>query len=88
MSLVSHLEHLQNSLTESQMERREAKERSDTIIMHLTKQLEEKTVMLEDMRSRSIWTRVKTALGFECMEKSRLSHSPSTNASGHLRAMI
>lgn len=67
-SLISHLEHdvehLQSSLTESQMERREAKERSDTIIIHLTKQLEEKTMMLEDLRSRSIWRRVKTALGF------------------------
>lgn len=39
-------------------------QRSDTIILQLTKQLEQQTLMLEDMRNRSLWRRVKTALGF------------------------
>jgi multidrug resistance efflux pump len=36
-----------------------AKQRSDTIIMQLTRQLEQQTLMLEDMRHRSIWRRLK-----------------------------
>jgi len=39
-------------------------ERSDTIIMQLTKQLEKQTLMLEDMRNRSLWFRLKAVLGF------------------------
>lgn len=39
-------------------------ERSDTIIMKLTMQLEKQTLMLEDMRNRSLWRRFKGALGF------------------------
>lgn len=42
-----------------------------TIIMQLSQQLEQKTLALEDksriiedMRNRSIWTRLKTAMGF------------------------
>jgi len=32
--------------------------------MQLTKQLEKQTLMLEDMRNRSLWFRLKAALGF------------------------
>ena len=39
-------------------------ERSDTIIMKLTMQLEKQTFLLEDMRNRSLWRRFKGALGF------------------------
>jgi len=42
----------------------EDRQRSDTIIMQLTKQLEQQTLLLEDMRDHSLWKRVKTALGF------------------------
>jgi hypothetical protein len=42
-----------------QEERQKAQERSDTIIMQLTKQLEQQTLMLQDMRHRSIWRRLK-----------------------------
>jgi predicted site-specific integrase-resolvase len=41
-----------------------AKQRSDTIILQLTRQFEEQTKLIEDMRPRSLWSRVKTALGF------------------------
>jgi predicted RNase H-like nuclease (RuvC/YqgF family) len=40
------------------------KQRSDTIILQLTRQFEEQTKLLEDMRHRSMWSRVKTAFGF------------------------
>jgi hypothetical protein len=34
------------------------------IIMQLTKQLEQQTLLIEDLRHRSLWSKVKTALGF------------------------
>ena len=45
-----------------------AKQRSDTIILQLTRQFEEQTKMLEDMPQRSLWSRVKTAFGFACAD--------------------
>ena len=57
--LHSELEHIQMTLDEVIQESRESRERSDTIIMQLTKQLENKNLMLEDMRNRSLWHRVK-----------------------------
>jgi excisionase family DNA binding protein len=39
----------------------ETSERSDTIIMQLSKQLEQQTFLLEDLRQRSLWRRVKMA---------------------------
>lgn len=50
----SEIEYLRNELSE-------ARQRSDTIILQLTKQLENKTVALEDMRNRSFWQRIKMA---------------------------
>jgi len=40
------------------------KQRSDTIILQLTRQFEAQTKLIEDMRHRSLWARVKTAFGF------------------------
>jgi peptidoglycan hydrolase CwlO-like protein len=40
------------------------KQRSDTIILQLTRQFEEQKKLLEDMRHRSLWSRVKTVFGF------------------------
>lgn len=39
-------------------------ERSDTIILQLTRQLESKQKQLEDLRDSSLWRRFKVALGF------------------------
>jgi predicted DNA-binding protein YlxM (UPF0122 family) len=47
-----------------QQDAESAKQRSDTIILQLTRQFEEQTKLLEDMRHRSMWSRVKTAFGF------------------------
>ena len=40
----------------------EAQQRSDTIILQLTRQFEQQTLLLEDMRNRSFWRRIKVAL--------------------------
>jgi predicted DNA-binding protein YlxM (UPF0122 family) len=47
-----------------QQDAESAKQRSDTIILQLTRQFEEQTKLLEDMRHRSMWSRVKTVFGF------------------------
>jgi len=41
-----------------------SRQRSDTIILQLTRQFDEQTKLLEDMRHRSLWSRVKTVFGF------------------------
>jgi len=58
--LRDEIEYLREKLDQAQEDR----QRADTIIMQLTKQLEKQTLLLEDMRDRSLWKRVKTALGF------------------------
>lgn len=58
--LRSENQYLRNKLDQAQEDRL----RTDTIIMQLTRQLEQQTLLIEDMRHRSVWTRVKTALGF------------------------
>jgi len=45
-------------------EMQQDRQRSDTIIMKLTLQLEQQTQLLEDMRHRSLWSKVRTVLGF------------------------
>ena len=40
----------------------ESQQRSDTIILQLTRQVEQKTLALEDMRDRSLWRRIKMAV--------------------------
>jgi predicted DNA-binding protein YlxM (UPF0122 family) len=50
-----------------QQDAESAKQRSDTIILQLTRQFEEQTKLLEDMRKErasGLWARVKTAFGF------------------------
>ena len=56
-------EYLQQELSQALQRENEARERSDTIVLQLTKQLENQTLMLEDTRKeseRSLWRRVKT----------------------------
>jgi len=63
----TQIERLQSELSES-------RSRSDTIILQLTRQFEEQTKLLEDMRGkfvsvppanhRSLWSRVRTAFRF------------------------
>jgi len=62
--LHTQLEHSKMTLDEVLEESRESRKRSDTIILQLTGQFSEQTKMLEDMRQRSVWSRVKTAFGF------------------------
>ena len=62
----TEIEYLRQELTEArqitkqmQEDAASSKQRSDTIIMQLTRQLEKQTLMLEDMRNRSLWHRIK-----------------------------
>jgi uncharacterized protein YbbC (DUF1343 family) len=63
----TEIEYLRQELTEArqitkqmQEDAASSQQRSDTIIMQLTRQLEKQTLMLEDMRNRSLWHRIKT----------------------------
>lgn len=63
----TEIEYLRKELTEArqitkqmQEDAASSQQRSDTIIMQLTRQLEKQTLMLEDMRNRSLWHRIKT----------------------------
>ena len=58
------IEYLRAELTKANEAITDMAQRHDTIVMQLTKQLEHHQLMIEDMRNRSIWTRLKTALGF------------------------
>lgn len=59
------IEHLQNTLDEALQESASSRERSDTIILQLTRQLEQHKLMLEDMRQRQpILQKVKSWFGF------------------------
>lgn len=62
--LRQQLEEAMKTIKQMQEDSESAKQRSDTIILQLTRQFEEQTKMLEDMRPSSLWSRVKTALGF------------------------
>lgn len=62
--LREQIEYLQQRLEQAQDQVQEDRQRADTIIMQLTKQLEQQTLMLEDMRDRSLWTRLKAAFSF------------------------
>ena len=62
----TEIEYLRQELTEArqitkqmQEDAASSQQRSDTIIMQLTRQLEKQTLMLEDMRNRSLWHRIK-----------------------------
>jgi len=72
--LEAQNEELLRELHESRQREDESRQRSDTIILQLTRQFEEQTKMLEDMRGkfdtatpadhRSMWSRVKATFGF------------------------
>ena len=62
--LKARLEQAQDTIDNLSEERQRAQERSDTIILQLTRQLESKQKQLSDMRERSLWRRFKVALGF------------------------
>jgi predicted transcriptional regulator len=49
-------------LSESRQREDDARQRSDTIILQLTRQFEQQTKLLEDMRNRSFWRRIKMAI--------------------------
>lgn len=53
------IEYLRAELSQANQTISEMQQRHDTIIMQLTKQLEQQTLMLEDMRHRSLWRRLK-----------------------------
>jgi excisionase family DNA binding protein len=57
--LKTENEYLRQELSQERQRHDEAQKQSNTIIMQLTKQLEQQTLMLEDMRHRSIWRRLK-----------------------------
>ena len=57
--LREQIEYLQHRLEQAQETIDDMQKRSDMIIMQLTRQLENQTLMLEDMRNRSLWCRVK-----------------------------
>ena len=60
--LQETIDNLQTQLAQAHeiiREMQQDRQRSDTIILQLTKQLENQTLMLEDMRNRSLWHRVK-----------------------------
>jgi transcriptional antiterminator len=59
------IEHLKQLLDDTLQDVRESKERADTIILTLTRRLDEQVKMLEDMRQRqNIWQRVKARIGW------------------------
>jgi len=64
--LRTKLDQSQEQVQEVQQHAKEDKQRSDTIIMQLTKQLKQ-TLMLEDMRHRSIWKRLKAVFATEAV---------------------
>ena len=53
------IEYLRSELSQANQTIADMQQRHDTIVMSLTKQLENQTLMLEDMRNRSLWRRVK-----------------------------
>lgn len=54
------IEYLRDQLDKASDDRK----RHDMIVMSLSKQIDKQQLMLEDMRNRTIWTKIKTALGF------------------------
>ena len=60
----NEIEYLRNELSQANQTISEMQQRHDMIVMSFTKQLEQQTLMLEDLRHRSLWFRVKTVFGF------------------------
>ena len=54
------IEHLKQLLDDALQDARESKERGDTIVLSLTRQMDEQVKMIEDMRERkNIWQKIK-----------------------------
>jgi len=60
--MSSEVEYLREELSKTREELYQSRQRSDTIILQLTRQFEKQTLLLEDMRQRSFWQRIKMAL--------------------------
>jgi len=60
--MSSEIEYLREELSKTREELYQSRQRSDTIILQLTRQFEKQTLLLEDMRQRSFWQRIKMAL--------------------------
>lgn len=58
------IEYLKNELAKANETLADERKRHDTIVMQITRQLEQKTLALDEMQNRSWWRRVKMALGF------------------------
>lgn len=59
------IEHLKQLLDDALRDTRESKERSDTIVLSITRQMDEQVKMIEDMRKpRPLWERFKARLGW------------------------
>jgi chromosome segregation ATPase len=68
------IEYLRAELSQANQTISDMQQRHDMIVMSFTKQLEQQTLLIEDMRGkfvsvppalkRSLWSRVKTAFGF------------------------
>jgi len=62
--LRSENEYLREELSQTNGTIADMQQRHDTIVMSLSNQVDRQQKMLEDMRNRSLWFRVRTALGF------------------------
>ena len=68
--LQKTIDELQKQLAQAHeiiKEMQQDRQRSDTIIMQLTKQLEQQTLLLEDLRHRSLWKRLKAVFATEAV---------------------
>ena len=54
----------QKTISDVEQQHENERQRSDTIIMQLSKQFEKQTFLLEEMDNRSLWKRFKVAFGF------------------------
>jgi predicted transcriptional regulator len=61
--MESEIEYLREELSKTREELDQSRQRSDTIILQLTRQFEQQTMLLEDMRNKSsFWQRLKMGL--------------------------
>ena len=60
------IERLQKTLDDALQESANSRERSDTLFLRLTQQMEEQKLLIEDMRQRNgMWQRIKARLGMD-----------------------
>ena len=59
------IEHLKQLLDDALQDVRESKKRSDTIVLSITRQMDEQVKMIEDMRkTKPLWERFKARVGW------------------------